>query len=81
MDGEREEMIQRRYELSSRKKEREMWEDHVKGTATVMIGRRVIKRKKGKKKIAPSNRNRAGDLSVICYSITAERDIQLHHRG
>jgi hypothetical protein len=29
----------------------------------------------------PSNRNRAGDLSVNCFSITAERDIQLHHRG
>jgi hypothetical protein len=38
--------------------------------------------KKQKDLDVPSNRNRAGDLSVAeCVTITAERDIQLHHRG
>jgi len=29
----------------------------------------------------PLDRNRAGDLSVYGYAITAERDSQLHHKG
>ena len=39
-------------------------------------------RKRKKNILFPPSRNRAGDLSVICeYSITAERHIQLDHRG
>ena len=34
-----------------------------------------------KQKKSPLDRNRAGDLSVYDFAITAERDSQLHHKG
>jgi len=42
----------------------------------------VRKNKKNLECILPLDRNRAGDLSVNdLFSITAERDSQLHHKG
>ena len=49
----------------------DMWEEN---------GFIYTKSERGKKR-SPLDRNRAGDLSVSINAFTAERDIQLHHKG